>query len=166
MEDDILTEQEEEHIRQLRTPPLSMVALTAFPMARAGPSSLEPAAFTFERRLGINPFVTINNISGKRAWVILAPAPITSVGSIGLEKVGNIAFSTQGEYKCQQFLLANNKSDDYELDNSQIYYSAFFEMDGKWKTPFKNRMINTRKYNINLLERHVVDSIDSDQVPG
>jgi len=63
-------------------------------------------------------------------------------------------------------LLRNNKTDDYELDTSQIYYSVFFDCDGKWKTPFKNRKINTRKYNINLLERHVVDSIDSSEVPN
>jgi hypothetical protein len=114
----------------------------------------------------MNPVVTIHNISGKDAWVILAPAPISSVSGIGVDKIANISWSTSGEYKCQQFLLRNNKRGVYELDVSQIYYTVFFECDGTWKTPFKNRKINTRKYNINLLERHVVDSIDSLDVPS
>ena len=162
MEDDVLTEKEEDQIRRLRIRPLAAVPEM---LAAQGALSLEPAQFTFERRLGIRPFVTINNISGKRAWVILAPAPIVSIGSIGIDKIGNITFSTQGDYQCQQILLVNNKSEDYELDTSQIYYSVFFDC-GKWKTPFKNRRINTRKYNINLLERHVVDSIEADSVPS
>ena len=156
-DDDVLTEQEESKINYLRQ--LSTLA----PVAAA--LSLEPAEYTFGRRLGLNPTVTINNISGKKAWVILAPAPIVSVGSIGVDHIANISLSTSGEYKCQQFLLRNNKSNDYKLDTSQLYYTVFFECDGKWKTPFKNRKINTKKYNINLLERHVADSIMSSDVP-
>lgn len=165
-DDDVLTEQEEEKISYLLATKYASPVIQAKCMAVAGMASFEPARFTFERRLGINPHVTITNISGKNAWVILAPAPIVSVESMGIDKIGNISFSTTGDYKCQQLLLRNNKSDDYELDTSQIYYSVFFDCDGKWKTPFKNRKINTRKYNINLLERHVVDSIDSSDVPN
>ena len=112
----------------------------------------EPADFSVSRRLGLYPVVTINNISGKKAWVILSPAPITSISSVGVEKVGQVGLSSVGDYKCQQSAILDNSSREFELDNSQIYYSAFFECDGKWKTPFKNRRINTRKYNINLLE--------------
>jgi len=155
-DDDVLTEHEEEKINYLRE-----TSRTKPPAAL----SLEPVDFTFGRRLGLNPMVTINNISGKNAWVILAPAPIVSVGGIGIDNIANISLSTSGEYKCQQFLLRNNKSHAYKLDTSQLYYTVFFECDGKWKTPFKNRKINTKKYNINLLERHVADSIVSSDVP-
>jgi hypothetical protein len=162
MDDDVLTEQEEEKISYL------LATKYASPVIQAkcvGIASLEPVKFTFGRGLGFNPHVTITNISGKNAWVILAPAPILSVESIGIDKIGNISFSTTGDYKCQQLLLRNNKTEDYELDTSQIYYSVFFDFEGTWKTPFKNRKINTRKYNINLLERHVVDSIDPPEIP-
>jgi hypothetical protein len=173
-EEDVLTIQEEEKINYLRESNKGRMLSTVLTMATtsmatasvAGALSFEPAQFTFERRLGLNPVVTINNISGKNAWVILAPAPIVSVGGIGVDNIANISLSTTGEYKCQQFLLRNNKSDDYDLDTSQLYYTVFFECDGTWKTPFKNRKINTRKYNINLLERHVVDSIVSSDVPN
>ena len=176
MEDeDVLTEQEERLIHELQASKPKFQAKCAEPMLKSlfnvpmasavGALSLEPAVFTFERRLGIHPIVTVNNISGKNAWIILAPAPIVSVGGIGVDNIANISLSTSGEYKCQQFLLRNNKSDDYELDTSQLYYTVFFDCDGKWKTPFKNRKINTRKYNINLLERHVADSIVSSEVP-
>jgi hypothetical protein len=127
--------------------------------------SKEPAPFSFGRRLGLYPVVTVNNISGKRAWLILSPAPIVGVSSVGLEKVGQISFSTAGDYKCQQSSLSDQRSYDFELDNYQVYYTVFFDCDGKWKTPFKNRKINTKKYNINLLERHVNDSLDANFVP-
>ena len=126
----------------------------------------EPAEFSVSRRLGLYPVVTINNISGKKAWVILSPAPITSISSVGVEKVGQVGLSSVGDYKCQQSAILDNSSREFELDNSQIYYSAFFECDGKWKTPFKNRRINTRKYNINLLERHVDEAVDSNFIPN
>jgi len=125
-----------------------------------------PAEFSIGRRLGFCPVVTITNISGKKAWVILSPAPITSVSSVGLEKVGQVGFSSVGDYKCQQCAISSNNSREFDLDNSQIYYSVFFDCDGKWKTPFKNRKINTRKYDINLLQRHIDDAIDSDFVPN
>ena len=167
-EEDVLTIQEEEKINYLRdSNKHDMLAKVTASIAAGALSalSLEPARFTFERRFGLKPIVTINNISGKNAWVILTPAPIASVGGIGIDNIANISLSTSGEYQCQQFLLRNNKSNEYELDTSQLYYTVFFDCDGIWKTPFKNKKINTRKYNINLLERHVADSIVSSEVP-
>ena len=127
-DDDVLTQQEEDKIKQLLEikHATSIMPMVANMPAIAGVASLELTQFTFERRLGFNPHVTITNISGKKAWVILAPAPIVSVESIGIDKIGNISFSTKGDYQCQQILLTNNKTDDYELDTSQLYYSVFF----------------------------------------
>lgn len=127
-------------------------------------SSLPKAEFTLQRILGITPHVTIHNTTNKRAWVILSPAPIVSISSIGVDKIGSITFSTSGEYKCQEILISPHQYRDYELDTSQIYYSVYFEFD-VWKTPFKNRKLNTRKYNINLLERHVENSVDPSLLP-
>lgn len=161
MEDDVLTSKEE---RQLM---ILLATKTPQPnVSVASVLSLPLADFTLNRRLGLSPHVTINNISGKKAWVILSPAPIVSVGSFGVDHIGNISFSTTGDYKCQQLLLVPHKSEDYELDTSQIYYSVFFDCNGIWKTPFKNRRINTRKYNINLLERHVDISVDASTLPS
>ena len=123
-------------------------------------SNPKPTKIPLGKRLGLYPTVNVNNISGKRAWIILSPAPIKSVSAVGIEKLGSISFSTDGSYKCQEYSLANNTSHDFELDSSQIYYTVFFDCDGKWKTPYKNRKINTKKYNINLLERHVDNAIE------
>jgi hypothetical protein len=65
--DDILTSNEEQ-IRSLLTPSNAASVL-----------SLPLADFTLNRRLGLNPRVTVNNNSGKKAWVILSPVPISSV---------------------------------------------------------------------------------------
>ena len=164
-DDDVLTEKEEEKISYLLATKYSSPVIQAKCAPLAGLASLQLADFTFERRLGLNPHVTITNISGKKSWVILSPAPILTIESIGIDKIGSISFSTTGDYQCQQFLLSNHQTSDYDLDTSQIYYSVFFDCDGIWKTPFKNRKINTRKYNINLLERHVENSIDSSTLP-
>jgi hypothetical protein len=128
--------------------------------------SLPLANFTLQRMLGIAPHVTITNASNKKAWVILSPVPIVSISSMSIDKLGSISFSTSGDYQCQQFLISPNKSTEYELDTSQIYYSVFFEFGDVWKTPFKNRRLNTRKYNINLLERHVENSVDASLLPA
>jgi hypothetical protein len=164
MEDDVLTVEEEQKIERLMLE-AAQRNMPKMAMSAAMASSREPADFSFSRRLGLDPVVTVHNISGVKAWVILAPAPILGVSSVGVEKLGQISFSTTGDYKCQQASLSDNSRIEFELDNSQIYYSVFFQVGDKWKTPFKNRRINTRKYNINLLERHVADSIDLEVVP-
>ena len=63
------------------------------------------------------------------------------------------------------FGIKNNSQKDYELDNSQIYYTVFFNCDGKWKCPYKDRKINAKIYNINLLPKNVDESIDTDFIP-
>lgn len=117
------------------------------------------------RKLGLNKYVNVNNISGKNAWIIISPAPIKSISSLGIEQVGNISFQNDGEYKCQESAVMNNSSEEFDLDNSKIYYTAFFNCNNKWKLSYKNRKINTRKMDINLLEKHVENSIDYDFVP-
>ena len=148
--DEVLTPHEEQQVNSLIIPKAAL--------------SLPLADFTFQRMLGIAPQVTITNTTEKRAWVILSPAPIVSISSIGVDKIGSISFSITGDYKCQQFLIPPHRSTEYALDTSQIYYSVFFEFD-IWKTPFKNRKLNTRKYNINLLERHVENAVDPALLP-
>jgi len=168
-EDDILSPEEQSKIDSLRQPFINPFINPAIASGLAagllGAVSQPIAEYKFGRRWGLDPVVKVNNISGKKAWVILTPAPIMSISSVGIDKLGQIAFTTTGDYKCQQSGLSNNSIRDFELDNSQIYYTVFFDCDGKWKTPFKDRKINTRKYDINLLERHVEDAIEIELVP-
>jgi hypothetical protein len=71
-----------------------------------------------------------------------------------MEKFGNVSFShIGGEIKCQQFGIKNNNKKEYELDSSKIYYTVFFNCDGKWKCPYKDRKINANIYDINLLPK-------------
>jgi hypothetical protein len=48
--------------------------------------------------------------------------PIFSVSSFSLDKVGQIQFSSNGDYKCQQSPMLNNTARDFNLDNNQTYY--------------------------------------------
>ena len=65
-EDDVLTTQEEEKINHLRESSSHQMLSRVTASIAVGALSLEPAKFTFERRLGLKPVVTINNISGKK----------------------------------------------------------------------------------------------------
>jgi len=132
-EDDILSPEEQKKIYELRCVNTNYFAeckvkLPIFNInAILGAVSQPDADFTFGRRIGLNRIVKVNNISGKKAWIILTPAPIMGISSIGIDKLGQIAFSTSGEYKCQQSGLSNNSIRDFELDNSQMYYTVFFD---------------------------------------
>jgi len=125
-----------------------------------GGLSHQPIEFSLGRYLGFKRKITVNNISGKKAWIILAPDPIFSVSSFSLNKVGQIEFSSNCDYKCQQSPMLNDTARDFDLDNNQIYYSVFFLCDNKWKVHFRDRKINSTKYNINLLEKHIKEAVD------
>ena len=117
------------------------------------------------KQMGIKKNVTIHNHSGKKAWVILAPAPILSVSSIGLDKLGQISFAYSGEYKCQQSPISDKSHRTFDLDSSYIYYTVFFECDNVWKVHFKDVKHDTSVYDINLLPRHVDESVNFDIKP-
>lgn len=128
----------------------------------------QAAPFDIQRRVGINKVVTINNISGKNAYVILSPVSIKTVESVGLgvkEVSFNITFSDKGDYKPQQLSILNNTRSEYDLDNSQFYYTLFLHIDDKWKQVWENRRINGRKYDINILQRHVLAALDNENLP-
>ena len=125
-----------------------------------GKTRKKPDLFSVFRYLGLNRTITVNNISGKDAWIILSPAPIFSISSFSVDSVGGISFNNTGDYKCQQSPLKNNSARDFDLDNNQIYYSVFFNCDEVWKVHFKDVKINATKYDINLLERHVNESVN------
>jgi hypothetical protein len=136
--------------------------------ALGGTGTRHAAPFDLTRRLGLNKVVTITNISGKNAYVILAPAPIKTVdsGGLGVKDVSfNVAFSDKGDYKSQQLSILNNTRSEYDLDNSQFYYTLFLHIDDKWKQVWENRRINGRKYDINILQRHVLAAIDKETLP-
>lgn len=123
------------------------------------------ANYRIPRRLGIDRTVAINNISGKNAWLVLTPGPISKVGSISIDKLGQLTFNTFGEYKSQQFSLINNQCSDYDLDSPEFYCTLFLDVDGTWKSPWIDRKMNSRKYDINILERHVLASYETNLIP-
>jgi hypothetical protein len=167
MDDYALSPREAEKIEKLIKQREKLDALKSIgkKLSNLFPTSKEVSEFTVGRRLGIYRKINVNNISGKKAWIIISPVPLKTISSIGTEKLGNISFCSEGEYKCQQSVIADNRSMEFKLDNNQIYYSVFFDFDGKWKTPFINRRINAKIYDINLLERHIDDSIDYNFLP-
>ena len=129
------------------------------------------------RQVGLRHEVSINNMSGKKAWIIISPAPILQLSSFSLTKVGEISFTHTGDYKCQQSPLLDQSRRIFDLDSSDIYYTIFFECDKdienknniknekKWKVHFKDKKHETANYDINLLPKHLEESVDFDIKP-
>jgi hypothetical protein len=122
--------------------------------------------------LYLDKSVIINNISGKNAYVVLTPAPITTLGSFGLgagfagmEASINASLDTKGEYKSQKLSISNNTSSRCELDNTKFYCTLFFDIDGEWRKSWDNRRFNGKKFNLNILEKHVTAALKKDYIP-
>jgi len=190
-EEEILTEEEKKQIEELRpvkkeeitnSEPVILTnnkqssfftAFTALPsvygfIKNLDLTSSKPSAadHSIARQLGLKRKIVVTNISDRKAWIAISPAPISTVSAIGIDKLGQIEFSSLGgEYKCQQSPLLHNSSREFDLDNNQIYYTVFFECDGKWKIHFKDRKINAKKHDINLLKRHLDEAVDFDGKP-
>lgn len=132
--------------------------------AATAAAAVSRAAAPFDpiRRVGISKVVTISNISGRNAWVVLCPSEITRVSSIGIDKVGQIALERSGELKAQQISIPNESRGEYDLNNGLSYVSLFLNIDGIWKKVWVDRLFNTRKYNINILPKHINAAIDYD----
>jgi hypothetical protein len=127
-------------------------------------AAVSRAAAPFDpiRRVGISKVVTISNISGRNAWVVLSPSEIVGISSICIDKVGQIELKTSGELKAQQISIPNESRGEYDLNNGLSYVSLFLNIDGIWKKVWVDRLFNTRKYNINILPKHINAAIDYD----
>ena len=181
--DDILTTEEQQKIDSIQKvslvqtekyeehKPFSIWSILNFNPANIvgnAAATRQLANFDIQRRIGINKVVTINNISGKNAYVILTPAPIKTIETIGLgikDVSFNIDLEEKGDYKSQKLSILNNTRSEYDLDNSQFYYTLYLHINDKWKQVWENRRINGRKYDINILERHVSAANNKDTLP-
>jgi len=108
--------------------------------------------------------IFIKNISGRRAYVILSSYPIMHITKIK-NNDGYLDFSLDNKYEIKKKFILNNTICELEFCNSKdIYYSVLFEENGKWKLHFKDRkLIETNS--INLLEKHLEDSINLELIP-
>ena len=140
--------------------------------ALGGNATRQAPQFNIQRIVGLDKVVTINNISGKHAYLILTAAAIKTVSSVelgggvaGIECHTNIGFEDKGEYKAQKLSIANNTRSEYDLDNNKFYCTLFFNIDGQWKKSWNNRRFNGRKFDINILEKHVKAALEKDNIP-
>jgi hypothetical protein len=140
--------------------------------ALGGNTTRKAPQFNIQRIVGLDKVVTINNISGKHAYLILTAAPIKTFSSFelgggvaGIECHTNIGFEDKGEYKAQKLSIANNTRSEYDIDNNKFYCTLFFNIDGQWKKSWDNRRFNARKFDINILEKHVKAALEKDNIP-
>lgn len=127
---------------------------------------------SFIKFLNSNTSIIINNISGKKAYVLLSPAPIKTINHVGisagvsgLEGSIDVSMEDKGDYKIQKISIANNTSSTCELDNVNFYCTLFLNVDGKWKKSWENRRFNTKNQYLNILEKHVISALEKDNIP-
>ena len=95
----------EEVKEEVKEKPFSIWSILNFNPANivgaiGGVATRQVAPFDIQRRIGVNKVVTINNISGKNAYVILTPAPIKTFESVGLG-VKDVSFNLTFSDLCQ-----------------------------------------------------------------
>ncbi len=129
--------------------------------------------FNFQNALYLDKSVIINNISGKNAYVILTPCPITTVSSFGIgsgfagiEASIDASLDTKGEYKAQKVSISNNTSSRCELDNTKFYCTLYINDNEQWKKSWDNRKFNGKKFNINILEKHAIAALSENNIPN
>ena len=138
----------------------------------AGARSLQKAPFNITRRVGIYKVVTINNISGKDAYIILTRDKIKDVkalgigvGAAGVDCNFNIEYDNKEECKPQKLSITNNTRSEYELETSTFHCTLFFNIDGEWRKSWDNRRFNGKLFNINILEKHVISALKKENIP-
>ena len=134
--------------------------------------TLQDAPFNITRRVGIYKVVTINNISGKDAYIILTRDKIKDVkavgigvGAAGVECNFNIEFENKEEYNPQKLSITNNTRSEYELETTTFHCTLFFNIDGEWKKSWDNRRFNGKIFDINILEKHVKSALTKENIP-
>ena len=133
--------------------------------------TLQDAPFNITRRVGIYKVVTINNISGKDAYIILTRDKIKDVKAVGIG-VGaagvkcnfNIEYENK-ECNPQKLSITNNTRSEYELETSTFHCTLFFNIDGEWRKSWDNRRFNGKLFNINILEKHVKSALKKENIP-
>lgn len=147
--------------------PVDLVATLGIPHTQVARS------FNIQHLLYLDKSVIINNISGKNAYIVLTPAPITTLNSFsigigipGIDTSIDASLESKGEYKVQKISISNNTSSKIELDNNKFYCTLFIDIDGEWKKSWDNRRFNGRKFNINILEKHVTSALYKTHIPN
>ena len=139
--------------------------------AAVGTQSALPK-FDIAKFLYLEKSVNINNISGKNAYVIISPNPIKTVNSFavsagagGLEAALDVKLEDKGDYEVQKISISNNTSSRCCLDNTQFRCTLYFDVNGIWKRSWENRRFDGRRYNINILEKHVNAALQEKNIP-
>ena len=113
-------------------------------------------------KIGIRRNIRINNSCDKKAYVIITPTPITSITTIGVEKLGNIQYEQHGEYKSEEMMILPGVEKFFELETSKIYISVLIEVeDCKWRQWRKNRLIDSKNIDYNISKDAIEECIDT-----
>jgi hypothetical protein len=87
------------------------------------------------------------------------------LGLSGIDASIDASLDIKGEHKAQKISIYNNTSSRIELDNNKFYCTLFIDIGGEWKKSWDNRRFNGRKFNINILEKHVTAALDKNNIP-
>jgi hypothetical protein len=184
LDEDALTHEEQQKINSIQVVSLSKLkpfsVWNVFGMFKSvepiidtsQKKTLQDAPFNITRRVGMYKVVTINNISGKDAYIILTRDKIKNVkalgigvGAAGVDCNFNIEFENKEDCKPQKLSITNNTRSEYELETTTFHCTLFFNIDGEWKKAWDNRRFNGKIFDINILEKHVKSALTKENIP-
>ena len=115
------------------------------------PTQVKPMFNAVMHRLGIQKNIRITNNCHKSAYVIVAPALIKTISTIGIEKIGNIEFEISGDYKSEEMQLYPGDTKPFKLDTTDVYISILIEVEDRvWKEWRYNRRVDTTLNDYNI----------------
>jgi hypothetical protein len=121
----VVKERAIEQAKQIISNPFNIWSIFGFSPANllvgAGANTRQEAPFQLQRRLGMEKVVTISNISGKTAYVILTPSKIKTIESVGIG-AKDVSFTP--------FYISNADFNDIKKIKKHKINSRSFTYDG------------------------------------
>ena len=114
------------------------------------PDSCQRIKPKISKILRLTKDIKVYNHTKEKACVILSPTPIISISSLNIDNIGGIGLEKKGEHKCTKSFLSPETYRKFQLENSKVYYTVMFLVDGKWKVHIIDRIIDSVYYNIQL----------------
>ena len=103
---------------------------------------------TIMRKLRISKKTYIRNTTKNCAYVFITNNPISCINKVKVDNIGEIEIENNGEYKVQEFRVAQNIEREVMLNSYRFYFTIFLNVEYKnnfgiikneWRLLYKNR---------------------------
>ena len=110
--------------------------------------------------MNVKAKVQIFNRSDTMAYIMISDTPLHHITGVGVHDI-SVNRELLGEFKNQCTFLAPGAVRTFEVFTHKIYYSIYFKLpDKSERVHTRDKLHNALKNDINILQRHVLESQD------